>query len=120
MEAIRAELIGQDCARANGILVTGHAAPVLRLCRALLKAGIDPATPLEAYRGAMLSLRVRSIGEGAALTVRDGPDGKPRFATFRPGPDGRESCGGQAQASFPAGSVPSPSGPALSHDPRPL
>jgi hypothetical protein len=108
MEAIRAELIGQDCARANEILVTGHAASALRLCRALRKAGIDPATPLEAYRGAMLSLRVRSIGEGAALTVRDGPDGKPRFATFRPGPDGRESCGGSGSGEFSGGECAQP------------
>jgi hypothetical protein len=61
-----------------------------------LEAGHDPATPLEAYRGSTLCLRVRSIGEGAALTVKDGRDGKPRFATFHPFPDGDESYPGRS------------------------
>jgi len=61
----------------------------------LVEAGHDPSTPLEAYRGTTLCLRVRSIGAGARLTVREGPDGKPHFATYRPAPDGRQSCGGQ-------------------------
>jgi hypothetical protein len=65
---IRGELLGLSQATAAGITVTGRHAPVLSLCRALIEAGHDPAIPLEAYRGAMLCLRVRSIGEGAALT----------------------------------------------------
>jgi hypothetical protein len=39
------------------------------LCRKLIEAGHDPAAPLEAWRGGVLCLRVRSIGEGARLEV---------------------------------------------------
>jgi hypothetical protein len=45
------------------------AAPILGLCRALVAAGHDPQLPLHAYRGDVLALRVRSIGEGAQLAV---------------------------------------------------
>jgi hypothetical protein len=58
---------------------------VLALCRALVEAGHDPATPLEAYRGSTLCLRVRSIGEGAKLTVDESRGC--RFALFHPFPD---------------------------------
>jgi hypothetical protein len=67
-QPIRAELEGDSIARAAGIMVS-HSAPVLELCRQLVKAGVDPARSLEAYRGSTLSLRVRSIGEGAKLEV---------------------------------------------------
>jgi hypothetical protein len=66
-QAIRAEIVGQDIAAAEGLSVRSDS-PVLKLCRALLDAGHDPATPLEAYRGVTLCLRVRSIGAGARLT----------------------------------------------------
>lgn len=79
----RAQLLDSNQATAHGITVSGRNAPVLALCRALIKAGHDPDTPLEAYRGDVLCLRVRSIGEGAKLTVEDGSDGKPRFAKLR-------------------------------------
>jgi hypothetical protein len=76
---IRAEIVGDRAASAEGITATG-AAPVLALCRALVRAGFDPATPLLAYRGDVLSLQVGSIGQGAALTVRESTaDGRPRF-----------------------------------------
>ena len=68
MDTLRAEIIGDDRATCNG-LEAQHNAPVLALCRKLVAAGHDPATPLEAYRGEVLCLRVRSIGEGAKLTV---------------------------------------------------
>jgi len=58
--------------------VTAYA-PVLRLCRELVNRGVDPATPLEAYRGETLCLRVRSIGEGANLTVESDRCGCPVF-----------------------------------------
>jgi hypothetical protein len=61
------------------------AAPVLALCRKLIEAGHDPATPLEAWRGAILCLRIRSIGEGAQLTVQDSKTGRPRFLRWREG-----------------------------------
>jgi hypothetical protein len=68
MRPIRAELERDSIARAQGIMVS-HSSPVLELCRRLVEAGIDPATPLEAYRGSTMCLRVRSIGEGAQLEV---------------------------------------------------
>jgi hypothetical protein len=67
---IEAELLGSNTCRARGITTRGNA-PVLALCRALLGAGYDPSRPLHAYRGKVLALKVRSIGEGARLTVAD-------------------------------------------------
>jgi hypothetical protein len=69
MTVIRAELVGSTYVRAGGVTVTGHD-PIPRLCRALLKIGLDPATSLEAYRGEELCLRVRSIGEAALERAR--------------------------------------------------
>src|SRR2546430_8285592 len=67
---IQAEMSGSNTCSALGLTVRGHA-PVLKLCRALVQAGHDPARPLRAYRGGVLCLSVRSIGEGAKLTVAD-------------------------------------------------
>lgn len=63
---IIAELIGSDIARACGITAQGNS-PVLKLCRKLVGAGHDPATPLDCWRGDVLCLRIRSIGEAAEL-----------------------------------------------------
>ena len=53
--------------------------PVLALCRQLVESGIyGSSIPLDAYRGATLCLRVRSIGEAAELEI----DGRPAF--YRP------------------------------------
>jgi hypothetical protein len=88
---VRGELIGSDIAIASGIAVNGNA-PTLKLCRELVAAGFNPATRLEVYRGEVLCLTVRSIGEGAKLTVRE--DGM-RFVAYRPGPNGRpRGCAG--------------------------
>jgi hypothetical protein len=77
--SIRADLVGINQATCRGVTVTGRNAPVA-LCRALIEAGHDPETSLEAYRGAALCLRVRSLAEGAAVTVREATkDGRPRF-----------------------------------------
>jgi hypothetical protein len=65
---ICAELIADDSCSALGITARGTA-PVLTLCRQLIEAGHDPATPLEAWRGDVLCLRIRSIGEGVALRI---------------------------------------------------
>jgi hypothetical protein len=93
---IRAEIAGSNQANACGVTVSRHA-PVLALCRALIGAGHDPATPLEAYRGSTLCLRVRSIGEGAKLTVSEATsDGKPRFAPFHAFPDMDANVSGRA------------------------
>jgi hypothetical protein len=67
---LRAELSGDDSCTACGLTVRG-AAPVLALCRRLIEADHDPATPLHAYRGDVVALTVRSIGEGAALDVSE-------------------------------------------------
>jgi hypothetical protein len=65
---VRAELIGSDTATALGIAVRSSS-PVLALCRKLLEVGFDHTTPLEAWRGDTLCLRVSSIGEAAVLEV---------------------------------------------------
>ena len=67
-QAACAELIGSDRCFALGMNVRSTA-PVLALCRRLVEAGHDPATPLEAWRGDVLCLRIRSIGGGAALRI---------------------------------------------------
>jgi hypothetical protein len=85
----RAELIGSNGASALGVEAHGPS-PVLALCRALIEAGHDPATPLHAYRDHTLALKVRSIGEGAKLTVGDNDIGKSVFRRWR---DRAESSG---------------------------
>ena len=67
-QAIRADLIGSDICAALGLTVESST-PVLKICRQLITVGHDPATPLNAYRGDVLCLRIRSISEGAGLEV---------------------------------------------------
>ncbi len=86
---IHAELIGSDRCAAEGIIATGYA-PVLALCRLLVVAGFDPATPLEAWRDETLCLYVRTIGEGAGLTIEDDRHGRPRLRRWR---DRNGGCG---------------------------
>jgi hypothetical protein len=66
--AIRADLIADDSCSALGMTVRGFA-PVLALCRLLVEAGHHPATPLEAWRGDVPCIRIRSIGAAAALRI---------------------------------------------------
>ena len=68
VKIIRAELSGTDETSACGLTVRSSS-PVIALCRQFVAVGYDPATPLEAYRGATLCLHVRSIGEAAELEV---------------------------------------------------
>jgi hypothetical protein len=82
-QAIRAELRGDDICDARGITVRSSS-PVLVLCRKLVQAGHDPATPLEAYRGDTLCLRVRSIGEGARLQINSQGRGFEPYQEPRP------------------------------------
>jgi hypothetical protein len=78
-EIIRAEIIGSSRACVPGVSVRGRA-PVLTLCRRLIALGCDPRAPLEAYRGAVLCLKISSLAYGAGLTVKYGHrEGKPRF-----------------------------------------
>jgi hypothetical protein len=65
---IRATLVGSDYCEALGLTGYGYA-PVLALCHALVATGHDPRCPLHAYRGDVLALKVRSIGDGASLRV---------------------------------------------------
>src|SRR5262245_59321999 len=80
--AIRAELIDSDRCSALG-MTERSSAPVLALCRRLVEAGHDSATPLEAWRGDVLCLRIRSIGEAAQLTIEDDQRGRPRLRRWR-------------------------------------
>jgi hypothetical protein len=81
-QIIFAKLTGSNTCTAAAITVVDHA-PVLSLCRELIKAGEDSNQPLHAYRGDVLCLRVRSVGEGAQLTVEDDRRGKPRLRHWR-------------------------------------
>ena len=75
---LRAELIGDTCTAAE---ITGCGyVPVLALCRELITAGFSPEAPLEAWRGSISCLRIRSIGQAAKLTVRSAGNGCPVFA----------------------------------------
>ena len=66
---IRAELRGASHCTAAGVTASGYM-PVLAICRALVHDGIDPATSLECYRGDVLCLTVRAIGQPAGLEIR--------------------------------------------------
>jgi hypothetical protein len=97
-QAIRADLAGSDSCSALGLTINSSS-PVLALCRKLVQAGHDPAWPLEAYRGDVLCLRVRSIGDGARLEIsgegtgfrqRRQPDAAPSIA---PNPAGGPEIG---------------------------
>ena len=79
VQHLRAELAGDDSCNALGITVKSSS-PVLALCRMLIEAGHDPASGLEVYRGDVLALRVRSIGDGAKLQVNSHSTGfEPRL-----------------------------------------
>jgi hypothetical protein len=73
--AIIAQLSSDTYATALGITVQSPS-PVLALCRQLVASSTyGSSTPLDAYRGDMLCLRVRSIGEAAKLGI----NGQTRF-----------------------------------------
>ena len=94
-QAIRAELAGSDSCSALGITISSSS-PVLALCRKLVQAGFDPSTPLEVRRGETLSLRVRSIGEGARLEVNAKGNGFIARRAVRAGPSARKKTSGPA------------------------
>jgi hypothetical protein len=99
---IRAQLIGSDTASAGGITVRAYA-PVLELCRRLLAAGNDPATALQAYRGATLALTVSSIGWGAKYTIQETSKAGPYLVRWKPFPSfaGRPPIAPSASALSP-------------------
>jgi hypothetical protein len=63
-EIIRAEIVGR-----NYVCEGFRASGLPELCRKLIEAGYDPAIRLEAFRGEMLCLTARSIGEAAELEI---------------------------------------------------
>jgi hypothetical protein len=75
---IRATIIEHDECEAEGFVVKAYS-PVLAMCRQLIGVGYDPCRPLLAYRGGVLALRVRTIGQGAKLTVGENRTGCPTF-----------------------------------------
>jgi hypothetical protein len=79
---IRAELTGWERCAALGITAVGYA-PVTMLARKLIRAGVDPGRPFEAYRDGTLALRARSLAAAARVTVRDDNRGVPRFVGYR-------------------------------------
>jgi hypothetical protein len=81
---IRAELIGSNRCAALGMTVSATA-PVMALCRQLIAAGHDPGLPLEAWRGPILCLRVRSIGEAAELRLATHGGGFERLPGYAAG-----------------------------------
>jgi hypothetical protein len=82
---LRADLAGSNACTAVGVTARGNA-PILALCRRLIEAGHDPATPMQVYRGDTLALTVRSIGEGAKFTVEERDGQRPRFGPWKPRP----------------------------------
>jgi hypothetical protein len=108
---IRATLVGSKRCEAEGIVACGYAA-VLDLCRALIKAGHDPKRALHAYRGEVLALAVRCIGEGARLTVEDDSRGTPRLRRWRNGP-GRYGAGSPIAQTDNGRGVPASAQPAM-------
>jgi hypothetical protein len=92
------QLIGSDKATATGITVRGPS-PVLALCRKLVAAGVDPNRSLHAYRGDLLCLVVRSIGEAAQFDVNSKGTGFTKYrvpvriaSPVRPGVPGHRIC----------------------------
>ena len=67
-EIIHATLVGNDTCQVGSVTVHSTT-PIIAMCCELIKAGVNPATPLDAYRGATLCLAVRAIGEAAKLEI---------------------------------------------------
>ena len=103
--SIGADPVGSDRCTALGITTIGRA-PVLAVCRLLIEAGYDPATPLGVYRGEILCLRVRTIGEGVHFTGEDDWQGRPRLRHWR---DRQERCGAGSSVALSAQRVFRPS-----------
>ena len=77
--AIVCQLSSDSIASALGITVQSPS-PILALCRQLVASSTYASSaPLEAYRGDILCLRVRSIGEAAQLQMGTTGSGSPRF-----------------------------------------
>jgi hypothetical protein len=88
--AIHARLIGSDECRAEGYIYKSSS-PVLGLCRLLVSVGFDPTCGMEAYRGSILCLKIRSIGEAARLEINGHGSGFCAFPERRTAPPVRKS-----------------------------
>jgi len=80
---ISAELQGSDTAVALGITAKGYN-PILSLCRSLIAAGLSPDAALLVHRNGLVTLKIRSLREGARLTVEDDKNSRPKFRLARP------------------------------------
>jgi len=100
--AIQAEIIGNSTCIAAGITVHAEA-PVLALCRELVAAGYDPATRLDAWRGAVLALRVASIGFAAKLRTSTHGAGFEPLSARTGGPPVRRRSTGVGQQGLSGG-----------------
>lgn len=78
-DGVLADIIGSDRCQAEGFTARSSS-PVLAICRKLIEAEVDPDLPLRAYRGNVLCLAIRSIGEAARLIVKSAGNGVPIFA----------------------------------------
>jgi len=107
--AIRAQLTGSDTAHVLDVTVRGHA-PILKLCCVLVARGHDPATPLEAYRAKILSLRIASVGTAARLTINSKGTGFAPSRAVRTAPPARVQRPPSSQG--PATPKTHPKGPA--------
>ena len=96
-EPIRAEISKSNQCDAEGYTVK-TSAPVLAMCRELIEAGCDPATPLHAFRDNVLCLAVSSIGWGAEHTVADNRFGTPVLQRYRDAARGAVSASPMRQA----------------------
>src|SRR5512139_391865 len=65
---IRADLVGDETIITGTMTVRSYS-PVLALCRGLQAAGHNPTLRLECWRGTVLALTVRSIGEAALSDI---------------------------------------------------
>jgi hypothetical protein len=79
-QGVRAEITGSDRCRAAGITAHGHS-PVLKVCPALIAAGVEPDRPLFGFRRDVLCLVVRSLGEAAQIEINSKGSG---FVRRRP------------------------------------
>jgi hypothetical protein len=68
---LTAQLIGTHRCEVLRHVATAYA-PALALCRHLLAAGLDPNRALHAYHNGIVSLRIRSIREGAYFDPAEG------------------------------------------------
>jgi hypothetical protein len=90
---IRSELIGDNTCTTAGLIARGSA-PVLALARLLIEAGHDSNRPLHAFRGDILALTIRSIGEGARLRIATHGVGFERLPECTGGPPVRQNASG--------------------------